>query len=211
MLTKMFNILKNEGVSGVVARVRHRMYLKTFLYKTTIPEYDDALAGYPFTTLPLSEDLIAAMAREHPTEFTKEKKQQFSKTLVSGSTDRVYVTIDSTGESMNHSCVSYADNYEPRLRYKIISIPENVYIFDCYTFEKHRNKGVQKFSILSLFKEARLLGCKTATCMIDEGNFLSEKVFMATGFERIGHVATYNFLFFKKTIKNGARFFIDFP
>ena len=199
----MFNIIKNEGISGVVARVRHRVYLKTFLYKTTIPAHDDALTRYPYTALPLSQDLIAAMEREHPTEFLAEKKQQFLKTLVPGSTNRVYVTLDSTGEIMNHSCVSFADNYEPRLGYQITSIPENIYIYDCYTFEKHRKKGAQKFSILSLFKEARSNGCKTATCMIDEGNIFSEKAFMATGFEPIGHVKMVNFLFFKFSTKDG--------
>ena len=197
MITKARNIIRDEGFSGIAARLKHRLYLKTYIYKTPIPPHDDLLNTYDYQALPLTPQLIEQLEREHPVEFSKEKGQQLAKTLAPDSTDKVYVMVDTHGETMNYSCVSYGDNYEPRMRYNIRAIPENVYIFDCYTFENHRNKGVQKFSILSLFKEARNNGCKTATCMIDDGNIFSEKAFMKLGFERIGYIATYNLLFFK--------------
>jgi L-amino acid N-acyltransferase YncA len=197
MIAKMLDIARTEGLKGITVRLKHRLYLKTYIYQTDIPPGDDLLDGYDYQVLLLTEELIEQLIREHPAEYTKEKGQQWLKTLAPDATDKVYVMVDANGETMNYSCVSYGDNYEPRMRFNIKAIPQNVYIYDCYTFEKHRNKGVQKFSILSLFKEARNNGCKTATCMIDDGNVFSEKAFMKLGFKRIGYIATYH-LFFGK-------------
>lgn len=193
----MLEIVKNEGAKGIALRLKQRLYLKTYIYQAEISPQDDRLDAYDYQALPLTQQLIEQLEREHPAEFTKEKGQQLVKNLAPDSTDQVFVTVCANGETMNYSCMSYGDNYEPRMRHNIKAIPDNIYLFDCHTFEKHRNKGVQKFSILSRLKHARNNGCKTATCMIDDGNLFSERALLGLEFKCIGYISTYNLLFFK--------------
>ena len=190
-MKKLANIITQEGLSGIPARIRHRYYLKTRIYRIDLSGRDFKAGPSRYRFVALAEAHLEELSRQHPEEFTVEKKRQFRERLTEEATDKVFLVIDQQEKILNYSCVSFGAAYEPRIRYLIQAIPGNLYLFDDYTFAFHRNRGVHSFALRCRLKIALEMGCRTASCMIDDGNLASERVFTKIGFQPVGIIHTW--------------------
>lgn len=137
---------KSNGIQEVLHKIISKIYLKEYLYKVEITN------GYSYTNnkFRLSElnlQILNEMMSNYPGEID-ECKYNILKERLKKPDENTYVVFENE-EICGYFNIAYKDTKESCANVIINISKDSIYLYDDYTFIKHRGKGVHKFSILS--------------------------------------------------------------
>jgi len=197
---KVTKIYIKERINGKIAKLADLVYKKTEIYFRCIDGDLYPLPKADLQMVPMSQKTLVQMVQDFGSEITAEKWQKLDSRLDPNSTERVYLVIEKEKTIMGFYCIKCGEFYDENTRCLFPAWDSNIYLFDAYTFIKHRNKGSQKFATLALLAEGQRLGFKTATVMVNSANKHSKTSVLKAGFKNRGAVHHLNVLIWKKNI-----------
>ena len=200
-LKKAVEVYKKEGMHGLLGRCRKIFYVKTHIFRFDLLRQEIRQKESVCQVALLNQQVLDLLRNAYNTEMPQEKYEQLCNRLRDGSTDKVYIAIDPQNQIHGYYCVSYGENFDITMNYKILNEPNNLFLFDGYTFKKFRNKGVGSYAVRALLKELKDKGYSTISTMVDEGNVYPEKGLKTIGFRHSGTIYRINLFFNKYNIK----------
>ncbi len=146
----------------------------------------------------IDNDLLEKIYSEFKDEISDEKYTILKRRIRPDSTDRCYAVIDNESRIYGYYSVSLGDNYEPTMDIIISANPEELYMFDDFTFTKRRGKKAHHYSILKRQQIGYEMGYRFSTSIIISGNIPSQRAYCSAGYYRIKKIDYYNFMHYKK-------------
>jgi hypothetical protein len=190
-----------ERLKGSIRRMERRIYGNYQMYRfdLTKMQLPSSELKHSFMLIPMNKESCREMIRANEEEISESQQIRLMNRLKSGSPEKAYILKDSAGETLGYYCAAYGVQLAfNKSRY--VSMPENVYLFDDYTFERHRNKGAHQSAILARMRIAGKIGYQSATAMIASDNTYSIKAYQKCGFSK-NEDAVYIRPFTQKTEK----------
>lgn len=189
-------------VSSLFGKVKekfvNKVCTKAYAYRLSLSDFEEPIFYMEeFHLKRLTINGLDKMVNVYD-EIDKEKynilKERIEKDICSG-----YVVVDKCNTICGYFNMTTNDVHDECINHNIKVEKGTVYLFDDYTFEKFRGKGVQQFSIMRRLEIAKKRGNKSAIVDILAGNEYSERSYMKFGFEKYMQYRYYHILEFKKT------------
>lgn len=200
-------VYRGEGIRGITAKVIGIIYQRTDVYFSLINVEFRPCPKTDLKFISLSPERLAEMVKQYCSELRDETWQRLAGRLEPDSTERVYLVTGTDNDIMGFYCIKNGEFFDENTGYLFPSRDGNMYLYDAYTFIKHRGKGSQKFATLALLEEGQKLGFKTATVMVNSANKHSEISVLKAGFKKCGAVHHLKFLTFRANIYKGSNIF----
>lgn len=196
-LKTIIQIYNEQGLNGVKRKIAAKFYMKEYLYKADIMDYN--YCDHKFSLVDLNLGILDKMYKEYSRELDV-FKYNILKDRLSMPSQKTFIVYENE-DICGYFSISYIDVKESCANVTIKVPVESMYLFDDYTFEKHRGKGVHKFSILGRLIQGKNSGCKTAYVAIFAGNLSSEKAYERFSFRKIKKYSCFRFGKIKKTFE----------
>lgn len=196
----LFKIIKDEGVLGIVDQLKQKVLTKTFGYILILDEIDYE-QKYEYKLLSMTMEILNNMMNENRNEIEIDKFNILINRIENNKFQKAFVIKNNEEQICGYFHMSYKDARDGCINYNIKVNSDTVYLFDDYTFEKFRGKGVHKFSIIARLKIAKLQGYKKAIVNIISNNIHSEKSYINIGFKKNIKYIYYHILKFNKTFE----------
>lgn len=166
----------------LIVKIKRRFYFKVYIYRADIlEEYTHLSHGLSFGTLNLEK--LNEMMKNYADEID-ENKYRILKDRLSNNNESVFIVYKDK-EIMGYFSMAYGDVTESATN-AVIRVPQDsIYLFDDYTFKKHRGKGVHQYSILRRLQTGNNMGRKYAYVGIYPHNIVSQKSYMKFSFKRV--------------------------
>jgi hypothetical protein len=202
MTFRWVNLVKkihSQGIKGVFSAILARIYTKAYIYKINLSS-QISFHNPNLKLEPMTEYLLELIHINYHSELSEFKHNILKKRLANGFTDKPYVIVDNQGQIYGYYHVAFAECLETCTNYQVIDEPNNIYLFDDYTFEKWRGLGAHKVSIAARLQLAFEQGYTTGTVIILADNSCSAKSFRNLGFYKTKQITFYHMGLFRKTI-----------
>ena len=192
MLKRVKVKLSEEGITGFLKAILRRFYITEFEYKVSTKHLRHKNFSNDFKLIKLNSELLDLLRSEYSDEMTPKKIKEFQETLLPKSTNTCFLVL-----LKNNICgyyhIAFGEGYDSCVNYIIPNEVDNIYLFNDYTFKKHRGKGAHSFSIYSRLLIGKNMGYSTASVHIIKGITFSEKAYLKYGFikEKKNHYAQY--------------------
>lgn len=181
-LNKIIQLYKSKRIKGIVRKIINKFYSEEYLYKANIID-KYSYKNNEFSLQELNLEILNEMIYIYPNEIDMCKYNILKKRL-SNHTESTYIVFEEK-EICGYFNIAYNDVIESGANL-LINVPEDsIYLYDDYTFIKHRRKGVHKFSVINRFNIGKNVGRKYAYVVISLGNIASEKDAENFSFKRI--------------------------
>lgn len=180
MVKKILDILKKEGLGGVLNRIKTKLYQEYYLYEIDLKniEIDEKIS-----LIELDNNLLEKLKLESNGEISNEKIS-ILKTKINFIGVKDYVFLE-TELIAGHYGLAFENKKEnPYINNSFKIDKETSYLFDDYTLKKFRGKGYHKRSILERLVISKEKGCKKSTVLIYTDNIFSQKSYERRGFKR---------------------------
>lgn len=195
---KMIKLYKSKGLKAVISKIINKFYFKEYLYKISIQnKYSYINNDYSLRQLNLKT--LDEMILNYPDEIVIDKYNILKERL--NSKDEISYIILKAEEIFGYFNVAYNDVMECSANVVINVSADSIYLFDDYTFIKHRRKGVHEFSVLSRLNIGRNAGRKYAYVAIVSGNIPSEKTYGKFLFKKVMQYSCFRIGKIRKSIK----------
>lgn len=198
MISKIKIKLSEEGISGAFKAIIRRFYVTVFEYEVSIKHINHKNFSNDFRLIELNSELLDCMSAEYSDEITTKNIKEFQETLLPNATNACYLVLDN-----NNICgyyhIAFGEGYDSCVNYIIPNEVDDIYLFNDYTFKKHRGKGSHSFSIYSRLLIGKDMGYSRARVHIIKGNTFSEKAYLKFGFVKCKKISMVKFLGLKRT------------
>ena len=219
LINKIYKLLKEEGFSGVITKIKSNLFLFGIMYEYDLNKFD-----FNKSTFELPDNYSFHYADEIPVEILKKFSRE---NRAPGQFERT-IQPNLSNENVKGICILYKKEEIASLGWDYFKTKEkkdgitrfpcddNVFFpMDGWVVKKHRGKGFHKFCIYKRFLEAKKRGKKFGYALVYVENIPALKDNDKLG-ERIGKVykiwspvtTTINiykfnhlYLYFKKHIK----------
>jgi len=181
-------VYRQEGIKGIYDRILGRFYQRTNVYCRDISGPLPELGRNDLVHAEITPEMLAHMIREYGPEIPAEMQKKLAGRLEPGAKERAYAVMEHDGAILGYYCLSYRDIYDSNTDFYYPAREGNMYLFDGYTFIKHRNKGAQKFNTLAVLAVGKRQGLFTATVMVSDKNEYSKSSVLKSGFVECGMV-----------------------
>lgn len=193
MVVSISNRLKR-----IISRIINIFYFTEYLYWANIIEKYSYINN-ELSFIELDLEILNEMIMSYPAELDLNKYSTIKKRL--SSVNECTYIVSQNNEICGYYNIAY-NNTKELCANVIINVPkDSIYLFDDYTFIKHRGKGAHKFSILSRLNIGKTLGRKYAYVAIFSGNIFSEKAYEKFLFRRIKKYSCFRIGRMKKSIE----------
>lgn len=202
MTSRWINLVRKvrtQGINGVFSSILAKIYTKAYIYKICISSQIRVHSSNLKLEL-MTDDHLELIHKNYHSELSEFKYNILKKRLENGSTDKPFVIVDNQGQIYGYYHVAFAECLETCTNYRVIDEPDNIYLFDDYTFEKWRGLDAHKVSIVSRLQLAFEQGYTTGTVIILAGNRCSAKSYRNLGFYKTKQITFYHMGLFRKTI-----------
>ena len=204
MLKRVKVKLSEEGIIGFFKAILRRFYITEFEYKVSIKHINHKNFSNDFKMIKLNSELLNLLQSEYSDEMTPKKIKEFQETLLPKCTNTCFLVL-----LKNNICgyyhIAFGEGYDSCVNYIIPNEVDNIYLFNDYTFKKHRGKGAHSFSIYSRLLIGKDMGYSTASVHIIKGITFSEKAYLKFGFVKCKKITMVNILKFKRTFVKNIR------
>lgn len=188
LLSIAFGFISKEELNQILNKIRskkNKFYYSVYGYGMELPnlppKLEESSRSHAYELQPMTLEVLERMRSEHPDEMDEDKHMILRERILYSVSETGYVVTDQEGicgyfhlttVSMNTGIVN-----------KRIALGEDgIGFFDDYTFERHRGKGIHKFSVDQRIRLAVEMGYSKAIVFIYAGNTPSEKTYQQFGF-----------------------------
>lgn len=199
-LEKIRKIYKAYGLHGVYQKLKRKVYKKSFEYSLSLEDLEMREEKSLFSFHDMNGDMLDEMYQTYTDEISERKYNLIRSRLAPESKDRCYIVKDENNEICGYYHIAFGNNYDTGVHVAIIDLPDNVYLFDDYTFRRKRGIGAHKFSIRERLRIAAYSGYKISTVHIESVNNVSSRSYESTGFKKV-RVYRFNRLMNKTTVR----------
>ncbi|MDL2310520.1 GNAT family N-acetyltransferase [Peptostreptococcaceae bacterium OttesenSCG-928-C18] len=185
--------LRSKGLRGSLVSITSRFYSKNYLIKVNISDAHKIKNDYKIKEI---NQEINEYLKDNEDEFKIAKYEQFKERI---SKDNItgYV-IYSKNEVAGYLWTMTGEMEEGLTGYVKKLQDDEMYIYDGYTFEKHRRLGMGH-SLISIVLKERSNKYKIAYGIVDSLNYKSTGMLQKVGFKKHGII--YTFKIFGKKFK----------
>ena len=180
MIKKFLNILKKEGLRGILNRIKTKVYQTYYLYEIDLTsiELDNKIF-----LVELNNNLLEKLKFESNGEISDEKISILKKKL-NFTEIKDYIFLENE-LMVGHYGLAFENKKEnPYINNNLKINWETSYLFDDYTLKRFRGKGYHKRSILDRLAISKEKECKKSTVLIYVDNIFSQKSYERIGFKR---------------------------
>ncbi|GLI56920.1 hypothetical protein PM10SUCC1_24340 [Propionigenium maris DSM 9537] len=180
MIAKVKFILKNEGVRGVISRLKAKVYQDYFLYEIDLKNFSK-IESFEIRKI---EDLhLKLLISEKNEEIRTEKINRLQQRQFNNETQD-FVIIEA-GAIAGHYGLAFKNlESDPDINNGLEFGNETTYLYDDYTFKKFRGRGYHKKSIVDRLMHSKQKGYKKSIVLIYCDNIISQKSYERLGFKK---------------------------
>lgn len=201
-LRDIMQIYESKGVKGIFDKVINKFYFKEYMYKISIAgeHYHE---NNKFSLVKANIDSINEMIRNYPDEVDIDKYNILKERLDAPYED-TYIVCENK-EICGYFSVTYKDIKESCANI-IIKVPEDsAYLYDDYTFIKHRRKGVQNFAVLAGLSISKNAGKKYVYLAAYSSNIATARECEKFSFQKIKEYKCFRVGNIKRTFERALQ------
>jgi hypothetical protein len=196
---KLQEVYDSEGVSGILQRIKSRVYREAFTYRIELEQAKMDSDCDDKELIELNIKLLDQIYADYRCEITPRKYEILKERLQTSLSDRGFVVVDKDNTVYGYYHFSFKSNFDTCVNYLVPDEAFNIHLFDDYTFENRRGNRAHTFSITARLRLAKELGYKTATVNIQGKNQYSERAYQNIGFIKQQEIQYYKLWIIKKT------------
>lgn len=199
-LSSILTLIKNKDFKEISKRIKNKFLTRIYSYRLNLNNFSCKNTSYEYRAVYLNHRLLKRMASEYKDELDNEKVK-ILKEAIGNIFYKPYVILDRENQIYGYYHIAYRDIFDS-LSNTTIEVKKNyIYLYDGYTFKKHRRKGAIEFALKSALINAQKKGYHYAIVNVLDGNYASENAIYKYGFKKYMKYDCYHIGFIKKTFK----------
>ena len=184
--------IKNKNLFELFYSFKRFIYCSVSEYKVNLMFKENYFSdSFVFSEMSISD--LEEIINENKQELIYQKYLIIHDRIINNSANKPYI-VRYENNIAGYYHIAFDDNFDTVANLFISKKGDTIHLFDDYTFEKYRGKGIHGFSVYS----RKMVGCKErkkfATVNILDGNLFSEKSYIKLGFVKQRKI----FVFFRK-------------
>lgn len=198
ILVNKLKKLKGKGLKEILILLQEKIVSKVYGY------YIDTKAlcinkRYNYKLVPMTLEILENIKNDYKCEINEIKYKILKNRIKYIKKEIGFVVQDENENFCGYFHLATQDTWDSCSNSIVRIDSDMVYLFDDYTFEQFRGKGVHSFSIIERLFFADKQGYTKAVVNIVLGNFVSEKAYQKIGFKKYIEYTYLHILKFKKT------------
>jgi len=189
---------------SIIKKITNRFYKIIYQYSAHIDHEILNHENHFFYLIKMTEEDVEKMHKVFPEEFSLYKRNVLLNRFKQSNI--ISFIVKEEDNICGYFHIDTKEIYDSLINFRQTLPEKYVYLFDDYTFIKHRGKGVHAFSIAERLKFCKTMGFEFAKTHIMAGNLFSEKAYLKNDFFKTTKIVWYNLIFkkvhFIRNIKN---------